>query len=293
MIGLITACALLTKWITGFFILLLYGTYLHLLTNQKPITILLKLLFSSLLSIIVASIWYYFAYVHYTKEFLWEQLYNFKHFSHALEGHAEAWWYFIDNARIRWNELIYLIFIYFIYKTYKERFQAKYVFILIWVSVPYILFSFAKTKMPAYIVISAPAIFCIMAIFCIDFWNNFTKSKYKVYYRFLPICVFVLCIRYCIERVKPFQTFENDQLRKTSILNLGKHLVKGKTNIIFGNDDSIRTMFYLDCISYNQLPFINILDELAIKYHIIVIDNGNLPNELKINNKLSLVKIHD
>lgn len=289
--GLITALALLTKWLTGYFILLLFGLYMYLNEKQNVFTIFLKLSISFIISVLAASLWYYFAFTQFKQEFLWEQLYNFKHFNQVLEGHSQAWWYFIDNARIRWNELIYIIYVYFIYKTIKNKFQPNHVFMHFWIIVPYIIFSFAKTKMPAYIAISAPAVFYMMALFCQDLWYNFSETKFKLLFKILAVSVFLLNIRYSIERTKPFHSFEEISQKKNRILQLEKYFTKDKPNIIFGNDDSIRTMFYLDCISYSNFPSLDEIHKLTPNYHIIVLDNHRLSIELRKNRSVTLVDL--
>lgn len=291
LIGFITALALLTKWLTGYFILMLYGLYMYLIGKQNFLLISLKLFISFVISVLVASLWYYFAYTHFKQEFLWEQLYNIKHFNQSLEGHSQVWWYYIDNARIRWNEIIYLIYLYFIYKTFQYKFQPKHVFMHVWVIVPYLIFSFAQTKMPAYIAITAPAVFYMMAEFCLDLWNNYSKSKFKSAFRVLSALVFVLCIRYAFERLKPFHSFEELSQKKSKILQLEKFFTKDKPNIIFGNDESVRTMFYLDCISYSNFPSLNEILKLTPNYHIIVLDNDRLSNELRKNRSVTLVNL--
>ncbi|MBL7829576.1 MAG: hypothetical protein JNK41_01005 [Saprospiraceae bacterium] len=145
--------------------------------------------------------------------------------------------------------------------------------------------------MPAYIAISAPAVFYMMALFCQDLWYNFSETKFKLLFKILAVSVFLLNIRYSIERTKPFHSFEEISQKKNRILQLEKYFTKDKPNIIFGNDDSIRTMFYLDCISYSNFPSLDEIHKLTPNYHIIVLDNHRLSIELRKNRSVTLVNL--
>lgn len=278
LIGVITGLAVLTKWLTGMFIIFMYGAILIL--YKKQTRILQKTGLSIIIALIIFLPWNIFTYINFRQEFIQEQLYNISHVSKALEGHDKPFWYFIDVARINWNELIYFHFIIFIYATVKRKEIGNIIFLL-WLIIPYILFSMVTTKMPAYVVICAPAIFYIISYSLFQIKNNYIKNI------FIIISI-TLGIRYSIERIKPFKRFEA-QRGHTIITNLD--INKHKNAIVFGCNDNIQTMFYYDIISYPRYPSIEELNIIKkTKTQIIAIASPELPEYMR--NDSTILKIN-
>ena len=278
LIGIITGFAILTKWIVGIFIILIYGIVLIFYNKQTQIKKFKKLVLATACSLIISIPWNIFAYLTYPKEYLYEQLYNLAHISKSLEGHNKPYWYFIDQARINWNELIYLYVIYFVYLIYKKR-NIDNIFILLWIAVPYLLFSLASTKMPAYVAICAPAIFLLIS------WSIFCTEYFR-FKNFLIAITIGLGIRYSIERVKPFERFHQQKVIPEfaySIYNIDRPIV------LFGVEDHIQAMFFNDVIAYPRYPSKEEFEAIKGKnIQILGMDSPELPDYMR--NDSSVVK---
>src|SRR6185295_19990429 len=89
---------------------------------------------------------------------LWEYHYNSMHIWFVLTDHNEPWYYHFDYLRMNFGELIYIPVIWFTVSTFRKK-DAHGIAVLLWFWVPYIFFSFCATKMQAYTLFAAPAIF--------------------------------------------------------------------------------------------------------------------------------------
>jgi 4-amino-4-deoxy-L-arabinose transferase len=280
-IGILTGIAVLTKWYVGFFVIPMF--FISNINKNNLLKIIFKCILLFIISLPLFYSWQVYIAQSFPKEALWEKSYNLKHFFEPLEGHGQAWWYYIDRARIIWNELIYLIFGWFLTQWVKNPFQKKYYFLGIWILIPYTIFSASVTKMTGYVLFTAPAFFIIISLFIIQNEGAFSKNKYLKY---LPILILLLSIRYGIERVKPFQIQNIEKLRieKQQIMGYKNQISNPKT-VIFNAKNCIEIMFYTDFVAYEKLPSPVEIETIQKEgYSIAVLKNANLPNYI-LNDK--------
>jgi 4-amino-4-deoxy-L-arabinose transferase-like glycosyltransferase len=281
-LGFLMALAILCKWLIGLILLPLLIVFELFIQKNNLKSVIIHAFKVFFIAILLVSPWFLYTYLKFPEEFKWEQLSHFLHVSKSIEGHNHAWWFYLENARINWNESIYLVFAFFTYFLYKNRKPNDFL-IWIWVVIPYLVFSFSSTKMTSYVLICAPAIFTMLGIFCNWLWNE-VNIPYPNLKKFAVLLVFLFAIRYSYERVKPFQTFEKEIAVKNSIFQLSQHFDPTKKNLIFGNKHSILSMFYLDCISYPTFPTNEEMNGIDLnKYQIICINDGNVPDYLMEN----------
>lgn len=252
--GILLAAALLTKWLPGLIVLPIHVCFLiHFKTNLKTS---IKHISISLLTCILFSLpWQIFILSNYPNEARWEYLHNWLHVSTELDGQAGNIFYYLDKIRINYSEIIYLPVIYLVYKLFKVRFKDyKLMALFIWIFIPIIFFSFAKTKMQGYILFISPALFIVTANFFFELKekiNTEFKSKPLVVFSWLLLlAILILPVRYCYERtgfglntITPlayhtnYKIFHNTIPKKTVVLNVA---------------EPIEFMFYNSCIAYSN-----------------------------------------
>lgn len=289
-IGVCAGIAILTKWLPALIVLPLYAVL-----NYKELSIgklsqdLILLFF---IIAIVAIPWQWFAYIQYPLEYAWEQAYNSKHLFEALEGHGQSWWFFIDRIRVTINELIYLIMIWYLYQCVKEKAAAREYFILCWIGIPFIFFSFAATKMQGYLLFTYPAYFIITALFVakmIDKIKEVKKNQWKWVYRILALAVVILSFRLALERVKPFKTNQKKKQLKEQLINTNLPA----NAVLFNMPCYIEFMFYNDVMAYPSLPEPNQIEQLLRDEHLIfIVDNNQLPEHIIENKQLQILQIN-
>lgn len=280
--GIFCGLAILTKWLPALIILPIYVVLNF--KNKTKRTILFDLSLIIIAAIIIALPWQLYAYNYFTKEYLWSQHFNYLHFTEGLDGHGQAWWYFLDKIRITVNEFIYFALILLIYYNIKNRLRANDFIIALWIFIPLFVFSVAKTKMQGYLLFSFPAYFICLALF-IDFILNNIHKRISYIIITLP---FILAFRFGIERIKPFK----NQTTENAVLSALQNLNVPEKSVIFNSPCAIEMMFYAPCTAYRGLPdSAKIASLIAQKYTVFCFDNGKIPQEIKAIQGLNMLKM--
>lgn len=282
MIGTTLGLAILCKWLTAGFVIPLF---LLMLKPQKSWWILLgHCTLIVAISTIIALPWQFYIAQQFPQEAQWEQHYNFLHLFTALEGHTGAWYYHLAKARIIWNELVYLPFIALMVFAIRSR-RAEYWFLLLWILIPYVFFSMVKTKMTAYVMISAPAIF----ISCAWFVEKLQSLKPKLG-QVLLVLMLGLAIRYSVEKIKPFQE-DLDGKNKLDLVKKIKLYDAEKHTVVFNFPHPLQAMFFTNCIAYSQLPTTTELRQLHARgYRLFIYQKEEIPAEYINQSEWGLIK---
>ncbi|MEY4905040.1 MAG: hypothetical protein RLZZ292_2855 [Bacteroidota bacterium] len=222
--------------------------------------------------------WQWFIFKHYPLEAAWEAQYNVRHFWEVIEQHDGSWWYHLDKARIVWNELIYVAFLWYAWQTWQTK-NYRHVVVLCWIVVPYVFFSMAQTKMQSYLLFTAPAIFILLASFCLFLLEKKQKTTFfyqKTMYSILFVAIIVLAYRYSLERIKPWDNRVALWETKNNILRIGAALPE--KSVLFNYPNSLELMFYFDQkIVYEPLPSDATIQDLQQKGYKVYLYDHNLP----------------
>jgi 4-amino-4-deoxy-L-arabinose transferase len=284
-VGAVTGLAILAKSFPGLLILVVWGVWALAETKHFP-----KVLVQGAIALAIASClslpWSIYAKINWPAETTWETAYSLRHFSEILEGHDHAWFYYIIQIGRKFTEFVYIAIVCFFIDICRN-FTSRRLVLLIWFAAPNLLFSFAATKMPAYVAISWPAIFIIYATYwwrvfdALASYSNSSRMK-KVGLRTLLIVALALPIRLSLERIKVHRAGRNRNPAWTQQLrNLDKQLPKDRPIALFNTVRFIEAMFYADVTAYAFIPNEAQLKSLVEKgYHIAIIDNGQLPQHV-------------
>jgi 4-amino-4-deoxy-L-arabinose transferase len=153
---------------------------------------------------------------------------------------------------MQYGELIYLAVIWITWRGVRRR-RAVYYALLAWFWIPYLFFSVAATKMQAYTLIAAPAVFVMNALALVHLQQSI-KQKKKYQYILIPvwIALIALPVRYTIERLKPFAVTDRNPAWYQAIIALGQSPLNQPKTVLFNCPQPIETMFFTDCIAYEQ-----------------------------------------
>ncbi|MEL6988205.1 MAG: hypothetical protein AAGK97_10275, partial [Bacteroidota bacterium] len=286
LIGLFCGLAILTKWLPGLILLPLFVIINWNISKWN--SVLANTVIIIIIAFLISAPWFYYTYSNFTKEYLWEQQYNYLHFIQNIEDHGQPWWYFIDKIRIIINEGIYVILIavgIVAFQT-KSNFK-KYFFLFAWILIPFLIFSLAVTKLKGYLLLSFPAYFILIGVFIKELiedrrWLN--DQKY-IHYTVL-ILILVFSIRYSFERIKPFKSYE----AKSEIKIKSKRLSLTKNDVIFNVCKPIEWMFYSDATAYEKMPNAKEIELLkAQNFKVYIISETNLPKEILENDQVIIL----
>lgn len=289
--GIACGLAILTKWLPA---LIIFPLYLIInLKSKSNSHLFIDLIILSAMTLLIALPWQIYAHSVFPLEYLWEQHYNKLHFSDELEGHGQPWWYFINRIRINVNEMIYIVLLWFAYYTSKSRdFLRENLFLLVYIAIPFLFFSIAKTKMQGYLLFTFPAYFIMTALFIekLQFrkMGDLYKSKFIKFKILFIIAIFSLAIRYGLERVKPFKSNNKERLAKNELTSTNFP----SNSVLFNIPCPIELMFYTDCIAYPFIPDSILINKLhSQNYNLFIVDNGNLSNDIHNNSRLIKIKL--
>jgi 4-amino-4-deoxy-L-arabinose transferase-like glycosyltransferase len=282
--------AILSKWLPA---LIVFPIWILLVYDSKKFSskeIFINLIILCLVVLIISLPWQLYIFNIFPAEARWESSYNLKHVSEVLDQRSGPFYYHINKVRMLYGELIYLPLVWFLWKTAKNLSNKKNLIISVWFIVPYVFFSFTKTKMQAYTLFTAPAIFIITGLF----WHYLYQYRNRFRARWIIVTVLILLlvlpVRYSIERIKPFMNMERNPLWAQELRILNATLDCKQQIVIFNAERPIETMFYVSCTAYSNIP-----DSLTLKsietqgYTILIRDHLTSGSELIKRNQNDII----
>ncbi len=275
LVGAVTGLAILCKWLPALIILLLYGL-LHY--KQRRFVPHFALVLTA--TLVIALPWQIYAAVQYPHEYWYELAFNSRHFFEILEGHDHSLWFFFNQARINWNDLVYVPIVWLLYYLVKnERKSGNFILLATWIFVPYLVFTIARTKLQAYVLFTGPAIFIVSSYFFVSVVDTWQRPL-----RIILTTLFILfAVRYAVERVKPLDTFEQEKRSSAFIKGLdefAKTNCNHKKTVIFNAPQYIEIMFYTNHLAYKMNPSIAEAQTVTDQNYAIVVLGDNVPKTI-------------
>jgi 4-amino-4-deoxy-L-arabinose transferase len=286
-IGTLLGCSLLCKWNPALIILPVWFTGAYFSKKYSFGTIIIQ----GFLILLTGLSIYFFWISYILKTFPEESTFVLKKFVFAynktLEGHSGPPHYYLHTIGIIFGELIYVPLILTLYLLFKKQMTWQGLLNTAWWLIPLLVFSFAATKRQTYILIAAPAFF-IMASTTWFYLKSLKPSKnYKYLLLIILSLLIILPIRYCIERVKPFELRDRLPEWEAQTKELHKKIDLTKKTVIFNLDRPIDAMFYNDCIAYSNIPEASVIEDLQEKgYKVILNDNGIDKSDYSANQEI-------
>lgn len=297
LLGLFTGISVLIKWLTGFIVLGVWTSYI-VLSERKFI---LKPIISFIVALIVFLPWQIYHYIYNQSLFLNEMAFNNKHIFKVLENHGGDWFFHINSIRDLYSNHLIIFFIIpisiFIFLYNKNiPFFYKY-FFSAFTLITYLFFSFVKTKMPAFCIITIPIILVIIANAVFQaislIKNNYVRKTLSAIFISQLIVLFFSPSYFLKKHTFGYSPQENQMRKnlteKTLIFELGKKFQNKNIVYINAGDLDIKIMFYLNCDATVKTPSADIIEKLKIKHYKIIAFKQNLPDY--ILNDPSIIKI--
>ena len=201
-----------------------------------------------------------------------ESGYNFRHLTEVIEDQSGSPWYYLNRIRINYGEVIYLPLLWFLWKTARDLKNLNRLAVTAWFLIPFIFYSFAKTKMQGYLVITSPALFLMTSEFYFMLKDLNKKRALKWISVVVMALLLVLPVRYSLERLKPFQQVDRNPQWTRQLRELGR---EGYENgVMFNYPDYVEAMFYTGFAVYSQVPDQSILSDLVSRGYTVIINHG-------------------
>jgi 4-amino-4-deoxy-L-arabinose transferase len=291
-VGISLGAAIMCKWLPA---LIVWPMWLLLILGSKRFTIK-QMVFQFLLMCFICFLiflpWQFYIFHYFPMEAKWEASFNVKHITEMLEQQGGPFYYYLNQLRINYGELIYIPLIWFCWDIYKNGFCFKKAALLIWILIPLLFFSFAATKMQGYILFVSPALFAVTAAFWFKLFEHKNDKQYTIFYWFVLVAIAILPFRYLIERIKPFEKNNREQQWAIDLKKLKK---KGfKNAVILNYERPVEAMFYMDCMAYNNLPSVSFINELIAKGKMVIVnDKENVSKEIRSTKNIYFEKLSE
>lgn len=266
--GLTLGCAILTKWLPALICIPIYLSMAWYSSNGNLKKLTADVLWLVIMSAMLVLPWHIYINHAYPVEATIEYNMMHKHLNDIVENHQHSVFYHFDMLRIIYGELVYLPIAIFTLHVFTARKQSKHLAIAVWFWAVYIFFSIAATKMQAYTVLAAPAIFIMTAYGFVHLTEYAQTVRYKYIVLAVAILLLALPVRYTIERVSFFAPKEREPQWAKNI----KAMSYPDNTILFNSSHPIETMFYHNYTAYQQTPDSNTLHSLRVQgYNLVVL----------------------
>lgn len=213
----------------------------------------------------------------------WERAYTFRHLTEAVEAHAGGPLYHLARVPRLFGELAWLSVAWFFFGLRKPPRDPARLALALWIAIPYVFFSLVATKMPAYVMVAAPALFIVIAL---HWWRLANIAKLaRGRKRWAPILamafLLLLPARFCLERVKPLWG-PDWHATWSPALERAARQVEGAPTVVFNAPRPIELMFASSAVAYSSLPTEEDLRRAEREgLRVAVLDDGRLPESVR------------
>jgi 4-amino-4-deoxy-L-arabinose transferase len=270
------ACGLgyLTKSVPA---LLVLPIWILIRWHYKPLGAIVKdVVVAGLVALVVALPWTLYSMNAFPQEWRYESTYAWRHVAEALEGQGGPPWQYVKDMPRHFGELIYVPLVFALASMFKRTASPARRAMLFWAAVPYVAFSAMATKMPAYVMLAAPALFLIQA----DFWLTLqqwrtaeTRSWRKVPLTVASVVLAVLPARHLLSPTGPLEARERDPQWARDLRDLNQTVGPGKA-VIFHIPAAIEAMFYTPYVVYENLPTSGQIESLRNRGYRVYVYEG-------------------
>ncbi len=203
--GIVAGCAFLTKSWPALLTLPVAASMAW--SRQLPLNGKSLNLFATMLltSIALVAPWMFHVHSHFPVEFAAERTAQLAHFTEGIEEHARPWYYYLEQLTMMQGEFVLLAIVWAVVLALRKKDRVN-TMLLVWVAIPYVVYSIAMSKMPAYTAIAAPAIHIITAMAYVK-WRAHERphGAARVVLSIVAIGLIALPLRFSLDRTAPWQ----------------------------------------------------------------------------------------
>lgn len=137
---------------------------------------------------------------------------------------------------------------------------------------------------------SAPAIFIIVAW---TFWqvkDNLKNSSFRILKIIFLILLIILPIRTSIERIRPFTKSDRSEPWAVRLRELNSQIPQSNA-VVFNIEHNIEAMFYCNFTAYPFIPSNDQIRQSIQKgYSVYIMDSPSIPPDIRNNKKITFLK---
>lgn len=309
LIGLFSGGAVLTKWLMGLFVYVMWGVHLIVFTRKS----FLKKqnigppLVSFLVTMAAILPWNLYAFMKYPNEYIHETIFSGSHFSKAIEGHSGSFFYhfqegfdFIYGKYFLIPVLIVIAISYAFYRIKDSSYRFAFLFIVLFT---YLFFSLAATKLVSFTLFVSPLIFMAFGelLSAIQLLTRIKVSQKYLSGLIILIGLSFAGFLFSFDNMKHYFTMNQPivkerkaELMEYSFIQKLPGLLPDNNYVIFNaaitQGGNVPIMFFTDFDAYHFIPTedqIQMIKNAGKK--VAVIDRGNLNDTIKSNPDILII----
>lgn len=270
LIGLCSGAAILTKWLIGLFVYLVWGIKILIqLKERLDIKEIGRFSCSLLACCLVFLPWQFFIMKHYPVEAAFEYEFNRRHITEAIEGHDGTVFYYLARFPQLFGEGIFLLIFPGLYLWYSSKEKATILSASLLAGVLFVFVFFSiivKAKVISHFYFVAPFVMMLMAYFMVYILREWIPKAYLA----IVILTGIFILNGKPEKIILDQSSENQE-RNANISNAGiyaalqSRLPKGV--IVTNVPDCISFMFFnkgADAYEFLTEEHLRILEERKV-----------------------------
>lgn len=278
-LGAVTGLAYLTKSFLGLLILPVWAAMRSQLGPRS--TMVKELAIAGVLTAIIAAPWTLYTSLTFPLEAAYERTYALRHINEVMENQGGPPWKYLWEMPRFFGELVYVPIAMAAFWMFKGGASAERRAILLWLAIPYLLFSAFATKMPGYVMVAAPAIFLVQADFWVWLWQRRQLQPTSLNRALLAFCLFLLAVlpaRHLLGPTGPLEHRDRNPKWVRDLRALNEQ-IGDQQAVVFNIANTVDAMFYTPYIVYEYLPSADQVRELRRRgYRVYLFEDGSAPH---------------
>lgn len=310
LIGIFAGMAVLTKWLVGLLVYLLWASYVAFDSGKNfyhPKRYL-DLFKSFAITCIVFLPWQIYIRVVFPAESHYEADYNNRHLYEPIEGHSGDGWFHLDKINEMYGYLapfFCLLGLVILYRYIRSK--AIYFSLLFTMVFVFGFFAWASTKMISFTMITSSFLYIGFGAVVFALHEFLIQSKLKqlrpilfitlIFTMYSSLKLDALEEKHGLVKKSPYayHTRRVELDWKNSCDQINAILDKKEKYVVFNCPEymqNIRFMFYTDHIGYRGFPDPEHIRQLKRKgYKVMLFDNADLPAEVYNNKEVGIITL--
>jgi 4-amino-4-deoxy-L-arabinose transferase-like glycosyltransferase len=250
-LGAAVGLAYLTKSFLGLLMLPIWAAMR--LQSARAAEVAKELAIAACVAAAIAAPWTIYTMRAFPLESAYERTAALRHITEVMENQGGPPWTYLWEMPRFFGEVVWIPLGAAVLLVMKGRGTPAHRALLLWTAIPYALFSMFATKMPAYVMVAAPAIFILQA----DFWLRLRERQAASVTRgrraLLAACLFVLALlpaRYLLGPSGPLEYRERNPEWARQLRALNQQ-IGARRAVIFNVPSHIEAMFYTPYVAYD------------------------------------------
>ncbi len=274
-LGAATGFAYLTKSFLGILILPVWAAMRSQLGPRSGMA--KELAIAGIFTALIAAPWTLYTALSFPLQATHERTSALRHITEVIENQGGPPWKYLWEMPRFFGELVYVPIAMAAFSVLKGTASAERRAVLLWLALPYLLFSAFATKMPGYVMVAAPAIFIVQAEFWVWLWQRRQSQSRSLNRRLFALCLFLLAFlpaRHLLGPTGPLERRDRNPQWVRDLRALNAH-IGAQQAVVFNIANPVDAMFYTPYTVYEYLPSAAQARALQQRgYRVYVFDDG-------------------